>query len=416
MKIIHANSYATLALGRCGENLARKVIFDITDFESLYGVGTVEILYQRPNDAQPYPLAVQRDGTIITWNVTSTDTATPSEFGKCELRYYSGDTLVKSKIWQTWVDNALSTPSETTPPEPEQGWVDKVLAAGQAAVDASVNSPKIGSNGNWWVWDFEAGAYVDTGVAASGGGAVSSVNGRTGDVTLTAGDVGAVSVPATASVGQTVVVKAVDDSGKPTEWEAADMSSESNFELIEKIIVGYSILAEQPEDWESGYSSYFENTGTVRQPVYKALTEYKQFEIGKYYSYTGDGVLEILRDFEPDGTGYLFKSLLVIGKFVKSKSAYNITFNPVTKRKSVATTIGPLSTSMDVTISMLASKLGGFNVSIVSTPSSYDWIPGELRINRQIADFGNYNRIMLNGTGTNIIPSNSEITIYGVRA
>ena len=141
MKIIDANSSTVLALGRCGENLARKVIFDITDFENLYGVGTVEVLYQRPNDAQPYPLAVQRDGTTITWNVTSTDTATPSEFGKCELRYYSGETLVKSKIWQTWVENALSTPSETTPPEPEQGWVDQVLATGVAAQQAA-NSAK----------------------------------------------------------------------------------------------------------------------------------------------------------------------------------------------------------------------------------------------------------------------------------
>lgn len=56
-------------------------------------------------------------------------------------------------------------------------------------------SPKI-IDGNWFVWDFEAGAYVDTGVAASGGGgggAVSSVNGQTGEVKLTAKDVGAIS-------------------------------------------------------------------------------------------------------------------------------------------------------------------------------------------------------------------------------
>lgn len=33
-------------------------------------------------------------------------------------------------------------------------------------------------------------------------------------------------VPATAEVGQTIVVKAVDESGKPTEWAAADMSGE----------------------------------------------------------------------------------------------------------------------------------------------------------------------------------------------
>ena len=30
-------------------------------------------------------------------------------------------------------------------------------------------SPYIGTNGNWWVWDADKGAYTDTGTAASGG-------------------------------------------------------------------------------------------------------------------------------------------------------------------------------------------------------------------------------------------------------
>ena len=34
-----------------------------------------------------------------------------------------------------------------------------------------------------------------------------------------------VTAPATAQIGQTIVVKAVDESGKPTEWEAVDMTS-----------------------------------------------------------------------------------------------------------------------------------------------------------------------------------------------
>ena len=45
------------------------------------------------------------------------------------------------------------------------------------------------------------------------------------DYILTASDVGAIPSPATAAVGQTVVVKAVDINGVPTEWEAADMPS-----------------------------------------------------------------------------------------------------------------------------------------------------------------------------------------------
>lgn len=44
--------------------------------------------------------------------------------------------------------------------------------------------------------------------------------------------------PATAEIGQTIVVKAVDDSGKPTEWEAADFpagGSGDSYELINTI-------------------------------------------------------------------------------------------------------------------------------------------------------------------------------------
>ena len=68
-------------------------------------------------------------------------------------------------------------------------------------------------------------------------GAVSSVNGKTGAVKLVAEDVGAVPAPATAQVGQTVRVKAVDDAGRPTEWEAADMAAGGEWELINEVTV-----------------------------------------------------------------------------------------------------------------------------------------------------------------------------------
>lgn len=170
----------TILLGREGENLARSMIFDIADWISAYGVGTVSLIAQRSGDTEPYPCTVTVDGSSVTWLITAADTARQG-YGKCELRYAVGDVLVKSETWLTYTADALGTPAPK-PPEPQKAWVDKVLEAGQAAVDASVNSPKVGDNGNWFVWDFEAGKYVDTGVAASGGGsgAVNDVqiNGR----------------------------------------------------------------------------------------------------------------------------------------------------------------------------------------------------------------------------------------------
>lgn len=53
-------------------------------------------------------------------------------------------------------------------------------------------------------------------------GAVSSVNGKTGEVILNANDIGAVSMPPIASIGQILKVKTIDNNGKPTEWETLD--------------------------------------------------------------------------------------------------------------------------------------------------------------------------------------------------
>ncbi len=66
-------------------------------------------------------------------------------------------------------------------------------AAQQAAETAVTHYPKI-VNDFWWVWDVSTGSYVNTNVKAEGEdgeGAVLSVNGKTGEVTLDAEDVGA---------------------------------------------------------------------------------------------------------------------------------------------------------------------------------------------------------------------------------
>ena len=106
--------------------------------------------------------------------------------------------------------------------------------------------------------------------------------------------------PATAEVGQTIVVKAVDESGKPTEWETADMSGgggasewteigEITLDGTEFIISAYSdgVVTIAPENGiypqvnkstvlrKSDYSSYinvrFIATGTEGQYTMKNL-------------------------------------------------------------------------------------------------------------------------------------------------
>ena len=232
MREIHAKNVSIIDLGRQGENLATQVIYDLSDWIAEYGDGTAELIHKRVGDLQPYPVAAVREGNTLIWTVTSTDTAVatkpPSGYGKCELRWYSGDVLAKSKTWKTMVSQAMDTPSETAPPDPEQGWVDQVLAAGASAKEAAdkafsalSNAPYIGDNGNWYL------GGTDTGKPSRG----------------EAGP--ALAVTNTAAVGQTVKITAVDENGQPTEWEAVDMPSGGGGGTSEEFILLAEVTLEE---------------------------------------------------------------------------------------------------------------------------------------------------------------------------
>ena len=73
-------------------------------------------------------------------------------------------------------------------------------------------NPYVGTNGNWWVGEIDTGIYAG-GVKVEG-----------------------------AEVGQTIVVKAVDENSKPTEWECADFP-EGGSGGMEKV---YSVVLTEP--------------------------------------------------------------------------------------------------------------------------------------------------------------------------
>ena len=138
MKTIYAGKLNFLPLGRRAEHMAARVLFDISEWEAIYGKGRPELLYQRPDMDPPYIRQLKAVDDGVAWEITDWDTELVGS-GKCELRYYVGDTLVKSDTWRTRVDPALDTPTGETPEDPRYGWVDQVLKAGaQAVVSAEV--------------------------------------------------------------------------------------------------------------------------------------------------------------------------------------------------------------------------------------------------------------------------------------
>ena len=168
MVIENAYALEEIKLGRRGENQARKVVFDVLGkWREGYGEGVASLIVQRNGDAQPYPVTVTEEDGALVWRVSSVDTAVAGE-GAAELRYTVGDTIVKSQIYKTRVRETLENSGEAPPPA-YQSWVDEVLRAAADAETAVSKMPYVDeTTGNWFKWDATAGAFADTGVAATG--------------------------------------------------------------------------------------------------------------------------------------------------------------------------------------------------------------------------------------------------------
>ena len=292
---IHAYPGIKLAIGRRGENEARRVSFDLAAWRRHYGEGTVQLLHQRAGDESPYPCALTVEGDTAYWLIRAADVDKPG-WGNAQLHYYVGDTLAKSAIWPTVTADALSDPSEP-PEDPARAWFaaireqignldeltteakDNLVAAineaaksggGGGSVSMRVDNgyiqystdggaswndliataelqgtkgdpgddgltPHIGDNGNWYLGD------TDTGKPSRGETGPQGHKGDTGDAGPQgprgeqgpqgpAGPAGADGKDGAgmditgATVGQIAKITAVDDTGKPTAWEAADIT------------------------------------------------------------------------------------------------------------------------------------------------------------------------------------------------
>lgn len=123
-----------IPLGYVGENKIEAVVFDKSAWVEEYGPGTIELVHRRRQDSAPLPVLVDVSGGVVTWTVSDADTAYRGA-GECQLTYFGPDGLIKkSEIWQTLTMRSLTSSEEV--PEPYEGWVDQVLEAGAASVEA----------------------------------------------------------------------------------------------------------------------------------------------------------------------------------------------------------------------------------------------------------------------------------------
>lgn len=127
-------------IGKIKENLVTEVAFDCADLGD--GSGAYAVVFQRPKDAAPYPVAFRAEWPNIIWIVQTADTAKPGT-GKVEVRWYGdGDQVGKSKTFVVRVNDGLPDPTEA--PQEWAGYIGQVAqnaakaetAAGSAAGSA----------------------------------------------------------------------------------------------------------------------------------------------------------------------------------------------------------------------------------------------------------------------------------------
>lgn len=120
-------------IGKIKENLVTEVAFDCADLGD--GSGAYAVVFQRPKDAAPYPVAFRAEWPSIVWVVQAADTAKPGT-GKVEIRWYGdGDQVGKSKTYMVRITDGLPDPTEA--PEAWEGFMGQVARNAQAAQTAA---------------------------------------------------------------------------------------------------------------------------------------------------------------------------------------------------------------------------------------------------------------------------------------
>lgn len=289
MRTVIVRDAMRIPLGKQGENNAVLVVWpEIAEkYAKLYGKGRFELVVVQRGKA--YPAVVNVDGADLVWDVRAADVAT-AEVGSLELIYYVGDTIAKSQTWETLVVASKSADGMTEPPEdPARAWFDEIkrqigdlnklttkdkenlVAAineaartglGGGSVEMRVDGGYIQYSTDGVTWenliavadlegkpgkDGEPGAPGKDGEPGKDGHTPKIAATKTGKITsITADGVEIAQIKdgedaaadlslgiTGATVGQIAKITAVDETGKPTKWEPADMAGGGEREWVE---------------------------------------------------------------------------------------------------------------------------------------------------------------------------------------
>lgn len=222
--VINANSIydRIIRIGRQTENLVSEVTFNVNMWIEEYGQGECVLNVKRNGDVNAYLVPMTIADGMTTWTITETDTARKGR-GEIQLKYTVGDKVKTSPIFTISCGESLV--GEGEPPSGHEDWLTELnrmtaqveaakTSAGQSAQTATEKATEAehsATTASGFANNASASAQsANTSAQAAkaseekakeyaeqaehgggGGGAVQSVNGKTGAVVLTASDVGA---------------------------------------------------------------------------------------------------------------------------------------------------------------------------------------------------------------------------------
>jgi hypothetical protein len=201
-------------------------------------------------------------------------------------------------------------------------------------------------------------------------------------------------------------------------------------ELIEKIIVGYSTTADTT--FQAG-TTYYKNTGTLISPEYTALvsgTDYTDedniSEFGEtVYIYSDAGVSAITRTAEPNGNDYSFDRLGIKCACAVGTGASSLNVIAYSDTTSLVTTFlsSAINTGARYSYAELFQKDGFWSGKSSGSVTDASYVaPLGYAVsyndvyNSAIADYPKTNKLVISSTTAVVIPSTTEVYVYGVRA